>query len=61
MIRFYVSLIMVMLTCFGAGIEFAKFLYQKNKKQIYENLKMYFESKEGEVYNDGRKKILDVG
>ena len=49
MARFYISLIMLMLTCFGAGVEFTKYLYQKNKRDIYEKLKVYFE--EGEVCN----------
>lgn len=44
MIKYYISLVMVMLMCFGAGIEFAKFIYQKNKRVIYEKLKEYFES-----------------
>lgn len=44
MIRFYISLVMLMAICFGSGIEFAKYPYQKNKRDIYEKLKVYFES-----------------
>ena len=50
MVNFYVSLVMLMVTCFGLGIEFAKFLFQRNKRENYEKLKAYFESKEGEAY-----------
>ena len=34
-----------MVSCFGSGIEFTKFIYQRNKRVIYEKLKMYFEEK----------------
>jgi hypothetical protein len=50
MLNFYVSLVMLMATCFVAGIEFARFLFQRNKQENYEKLKAYFESKEGEAY-----------
>ena len=47
MFEFYFSLFMLMVICFGSGMEFTKFLYQRNKRDIYEKLKVYFESKEG--------------